>query len=65
MNRLYRFFFALVYGAMLLQSGVMLGNATAAQAAALADAPFPELAYLKQVNLWRPPSDPQIGRAHV
>ena len=60
MNRLYRFFFALVYGAMLLQSGVMLGNATAAQAAALADAPFPELAYLKQVNLWRPPSDPQL-----
>lgn len=31
-----------------------------AQAAASRDAQRPELAYLKQVNQWRPPSDPQL-----
>ncbi|MBA2352986.1 MAG: hypothetical protein H0V78_14730 [Burkholderiales bacterium] len=31
-----------------------------AQAATSTDAQRPELAYLKQVNQWRPPSDPQL-----
>jgi glyoxylase-like metal-dependent hydrolase (beta-lactamase superfamily II) len=31
-----------------------------ARAAAATDAQRPELAYLKQVNLWRPPEDPQL-----
>jgi glyoxylase-like metal-dependent hydrolase (beta-lactamase superfamily II) len=34
--------------------------APVAQAATATDAQRPELAYLKQVNQWRPPSDPQL-----
>ncbi|HEX7156028.1 MAG TPA: hypothetical protein VF229_02375, partial [Burkholderiaceae bacterium] len=34
--------------------------ASGAQAAPTGDASLPELAYLKQVNEWRPPSDPQL-----
>jgi len=33
---------------------------SSAQAAAASDAQRPELAYLKQVNQWRPPADPQL-----
>jgi glyoxylase-like metal-dependent hydrolase (beta-lactamase superfamily II) len=33
---------------------------TTAQASPATDAQRPELAYLKQVNLWRPPQDPQL-----
>ena len=34
--------------------------ATTARAAPATDAQRPELAYLKQANLWRPPQDPQL-----
>ncbi len=52
MNRLVRFLLATALWAGL--------PASVAQAAASTDAQRPELAYLKQVNQWRPPSDPQL-----
>ena len=38
----------------------LVNVSSAAQSQAPADAPPPELAYLKEVNQWRPPSDPQL-----
>ena len=52
MNRLFRFLVAIA-----LCAGV---PAPVSQAAVSTDAQRPELAYLKQVNQWRPPSDPQL-----
>jgi len=52
MNRLFRFLVLTALCAWL--------PAPVAQAAASTDAQRPELAYLKQVNQWRPPSDPQL-----
>ena len=52
MNRLFRFLIVMALCAWL--------PAPVAQAAASTDAQRPELAYLKQVNQWRPPSDPQM-----
>jgi glyoxylase-like metal-dependent hydrolase (beta-lactamase superfamily II) len=52
MNRLFRFLVVTALCAWL--------PAPVAQAAASTDAQRPELAYLKQVNQWRPPSDPQL-----
>jgi hypothetical protein len=52
MNRIFRFLVVIALCAGL--------PATVAQAAASTDAQRPELAYLKQVNQWRPPSDPQL-----
>src|SRR5262245_15227332 len=39
---------------------VLVNISSAAQSRAPADALSPELAYLKEVNQWRPPSDPQL-----
>jgi glyoxylase-like metal-dependent hydrolase (beta-lactamase superfamily II) len=47
-----RFLIALCFGIALA--------ARAAHSAPATDAQRPELAYLKQVNLWRPPQDPQL-----
>jgi glyoxylase-like metal-dependent hydrolase (beta-lactamase superfamily II) len=52
MNRLFRFLVVTALCAWL--------PAPVAQAAPSTDAQRPELAYLKQVNQWRPPSDPQL-----
>ena len=52
MNRIFRFLVVVALCAGL--------PAPVAQAAASTDAQRPELAYLKQVNQWRPPSDPQL-----
>src|SRR5215470_5940840 len=44
----------------LLLFGIALSISSLARAAPASDAQRPELAYLKQVNLWRPPADPQL-----
>src|SRR5256885_294737 len=48
-----------VAGALLLAS-LLLGGGPALAQRPDADADRPELAYLKQVNSWRPPADPQL-----
>jgi glyoxylase-like metal-dependent hydrolase (beta-lactamase superfamily II) len=52
-------FLAFVAGLAALLALAFIGHA-AGRAEAAADAHLPELAYLKQVNAWRPPSDPQL-----
>jgi glyoxylase-like metal-dependent hydrolase (beta-lactamase superfamily II) len=62
MNVLRRWFFILVCGAgVLLTADLITGaaDASAGNAAPVA-VDRPELAYLEQVNRWRPPSDPQL-----
>ncbi len=59
MTRLLRFLTVGACCAVILAPLALLGGAPA-QGAASTDGQRPELAYLKQVNRWRPPSDPQL-----
>ena len=54
MNRLSRLLLAVACSVALFQSPQSLAAASAAVSEG------PELAYLKQVNQWHPPSDPQL-----
>src|SRR6266446_1668354 len=54
---LFRFLVAIVCCGVLPQSESLFADTSPTAAR---DAQFPELAYLKQVNQWRPPSDPQL-----
>ena len=62
MNRFVRPLAVLTLLGSLLSVLTLVGGAPSvrAQARAQAAAVSPELAYLKQVNQWRPPSDPQL-----
>ena len=59
MNSSHRLLTFVIGAVSVLCAVVLTTKATAAEPAA-ADAGLPELAYLKQVNAWRPPSDPQL-----
>jgi len=54
MNRVSRLLAAAACGVVLLQPPALLGSASPA------GTDRPELAYLEQVNQWRPPADPQL-----
>ena len=62
MNRSLRSLAVLVLLSSLVSVLLVVGGAGSvrAQSRAQAEALSPELAYLKQVNQWRPPSDPQL-----
>jgi glyoxylase-like metal-dependent hydrolase (beta-lactamase superfamily II) len=61
MNRSFRPLAALALLGSVVTTSIFVGSAlTHAQPRAPAEAASPELAYLKQVNRWRPPSDPQL-----
>ena len=62
MQLLLRHSIALGLWSSLIATLILLGGALPAQAEAQgpSSAPPPELAYLKQVNQWRPPTDPQL-----
>jgi hypothetical protein len=61
MNVLRRWFFVLACGAgVLLMANLRTVAAGAVAGSADPAGNRPELAYLEQVNRWRPPSDPQL-----
>jgi len=55
-----RFVFLLAVFALLAGLSALAAQSTLTQPAAPTEAAPPELAYLEQVNRWRPPSDPQL-----
>jgi len=59
MNSIHRLLTFVIGAVSVLCAVVLATNATAADTPS-SDASHPELTYLKQVNAWRPPSDPQL-----